>query len=311
MSTIPVWMDVDTGTDDAVAIMALHALKETRIVGLSAVCGNTALDNSYLNTRAMNTICGTSYPVYRGADRPLFKEPFHSDKVHGANGLGDVEIPLPENEKIYEEAAWDALYAAAVKEKGELRLVATGPLTDVAIAFMKYPDLPKLLHSVLIMGGATREGNVTPCAEFNIYADPEAAEAVFKSGAKIVMCPLDVTEKVCFSEEEIEEMLSWGNKAGKYVHDILLKPLSFHKGMGHPGVQMHDSCPVLYLAYPELFDGEEAGVVIETKGRITAGKTVTDLYSDKQFDFKNAYVVLDVDAEAFMSKLKECIKACP
>ena len=304
----PVWMDCDTGTDDAVAILALHQLECTEITGFSTVCGNSGLENSYRNTRSLNTICRSAYPVYRGADRPLIRERIHALDVHGKNGLGDVLVPLPENETVYSEPAWDALYAAAKEYEGKLRLIATGPLTNIAIAFTKYPDLPKLISTMLIMGGATREGNVTSCAEFNIYADPDAASIVLRSGVPIVLCPLDVTEKMILTQEDMEELRDCGNDAGKFVYDVLQKPWAFHKSLGNKGVQMHDSCPVLYLAYPEMFEAEEAGVVVETKSELTMGKTVTDLYSDKQFEFKNALVVLDGDPKAFSEKLKELIK---
>lgn len=305
-------MDVDTGTDDAVALLALHALKELDIKGLSAVNGNCSVDMSYRNTRCINRVCKSSYPVYKGAEKPLFREAFHAALVHGKNGLGDVDAALPENETIYEESAWDALYAEAKKEKGELRLIATGPLTNIAIALMRYPDLPKYINTLLIMGGATMHGNITPSAEFNIHADPEAADIVFKAGKeglKIVMCPLDATEKAYLTEDDLNELKDCGNEAGSFVYDVLQKPWEFHKKKGNPGVEMHDSCPVLYLVKPEIFDAEEAGVVIETKGEITLGKTVTDLYSDKQFEFNNALVVLDIDRRAFRNTLKDLIRS--
>ena len=305
----PVWMDVDTGTDDAVALLALHALECTDIIGLSAVCGNSGLENSYRNTRSLKSLTKKDYPVYKGAAGPLTREPFYAAAVHGKNGLGDVELPMLENETVYETAAWDALYEAANRYSGKLKLIATGPLTNLAIAFTKYPSLPGLIDTILIMGGATQDGYVTPAAEFNIYADPEAAKIVFKAGTPIVLCPLDVTEKVMLTPEDMDELAGCGNDAGRFVHDMLQKPWEVHKSLEHAGVQMHDSCPVLYLAYPELFDAEEAGVVVETKGGPSLGKTVTDLYSDKQFEFKNALVVLDADAEEFIKRLKALIKA--
>ncbi|MCR4657941.1 MAG: nucleoside hydrolase [Lachnospiraceae bacterium] len=328
----PVWIDVDTGVDDAVAIIVAHGLKELDILGISAVCGNTSLENSLRNTMALNVICGSSYPVFKGAERPLFREPVHAEEVHGKNGLGDVGIPVSEEEEIHKEgsgddpsaqrsqgdlkppsgeAAWDALYKAACRHPRELRVIATAPLTNLALAFFKYPDLPGLLNMILIMGGSASEGNLTPCAEFNIYADPEAAEAVFRSGVPIVLCPLDVTERVYLTEEDMEEIKGYGSRAGQFVYDILRKPWSFHKTMGNPGVQMHDSCPVLYLYRPELFTAKEAGVYVETKGRVTVGKTVTDLYSDRKFDKRNAVVALDADAGECIRIIKECIKKLP
>ncbi len=309
MSKIPVWMDVDTGTDDAVAVLILHALEELEIMGISTVSGNCGLENAYRNTRCLNRVCDSSYPIYKGADGPLLREKVHAAEVHGKNGLGDVVIPLPENEEIRTEAPWDVLYETAKKLNGELRLVSTGPMTNTAIAFTKYPDLPGLIKSMYIMGGATREGNITPCAEFNVYADPEAADIVMKSGVPIVLFPLDVTEKAVLTPEDMDELKESGSRAGIFVHDILQKPWEFHKSMGHPGAQMHDSCPVLYLVYPDMFTAEEAGVAVETKGTITLGKTVTDLYSDKQFDTKNALVVLDVDDDRFRETLKKLIRS--
>ena len=185
MKKIPIWMDCDTGTDDAVAIMTAHALEELEIIGLSSVCGNAPQALTYPNTLRLNRLMGTDYPVYRGAEAPLLKKLETAETFHGKNGLGDVELPLPENPVYREERAWDALYETAKAYKGELKLIATGPLTNIAIALGKYPDLPEYLPEILIMGGsAAFGGNVTPAAEFNIYADPEAAAAVFKSGMR-------------------------------------------------------------------------------------------------------------------------------
>ena len=304
---IPVWMDVDTGIDDAIALMVLHALPTLDVRALSAVCGNSPLSATFRNTRSMNTILKSNYPVYAGADRPLMREPVHAPAVHGTNGLGDVEVPLPADDVIREEKMWDALYEEAVRQKGELRLIATGPLTNVAIALTKYPDLKEKLHTILIMGGATQGGNTTPAAEFNMYADPEAAAIVFKAGVPLIMCGLDVTERILLTPDEWENLAEKGTSTGVFLRDILQKPWSFHKPYGRAGVQMHDSVPVIYLAHPELFDTEEAGVVVETKGSVTRGKTVTDLYSDKQFDFKNATVVLDADVDAVKKIILDAI----
>ena len=202
-----------------------------------------------------------------------------------------------------------SLYEAAVKYPHTLRLIALGPLTNVATAFSKYPDLPGLLHSMLIMGGAAVGGNVTPAAEFNIYCDPEAAELVFDSGVHIVMCGLDGTLKALLRPADWDELAATGTRAGKFVRDCVQCAWQFSQKFGLEGVAMHDSCPVLYLAHPELFRAEEAGVKIETRSTLTLGKTVTDLYSDKQFDEKNATVVLDVDRDRFIEILKDCIKA--
>lgn len=311
MNKYPVWFDCDTGVDDAIALMALHTLEEIDLIGISAVCGNALLDDTFPNTHRVCGLIGASYPIYRGADKPLYGEPHVSTAFHGQNGLGDVELPIPVSAVMHDAPAWDALHAAALQHPGELRLIATGPLTNIAIALTKYPDLPSLLHTILIMGGSASVGNVTPAAEFNIYIDPHAAQVVFKSGVPIVMCGLDVTLKAVLTPDDWDELAATGSKAGVFTKACLQPAWQMLQVMGFAGVPMHDACPVLYLVHPELFSAEEAGVYVETQGTITQGKTVTDLYSDKQFEKKNAKVVLDVDRDRFIEILKACIRRLP
>ena len=300
-------MDCDTGTDDAVAIMLAHKLDEIDLVGISTVCGNTIQENAFWNTHRINGLMGTAYPIYRGAEKPLVIPLVTAAYVHGENGLGDVELPVPENAVIQQQSAWDALYAWAKAHPKELRLVPTGPLTNIAIAITKYPDLPELLHSITLMGGSAGPGNITPAAEFNIFADPQAADIVFRCGAPIVMFGLDVTTQAYFEMADVDELAASGKEAGIFVKAILMHSYKILAKYGVKGFCMHDSCPVMYLVHPELFEGEEAGVVVETRGTFTNGKTITDLYSDKQFPFSNAMVMLKVDREKFISILKSAI----
>lgn len=307
---IPIWLDCDTGTDDSVAIMLAHALPELEIVALSAVAGNSLHTNTFPNTRRIVHLLGAQYPVYPGAERPLVREPNVAGAFHGQNGLGDVSLPLPEAEPL-QTPAWDALYEAASQRPGQLRLVATGPLTNVAIALTKYPSLKTLLHSIALMGGTSVGGNVTPAAEFNIYDDPEAAQIVFKSGVPIVMCGLDVTMQADLRPTDWDEMATYGNRCGPLVKELFACAWKTLQTIGLKGVAQHDSCPVMYLAHPELFSGEMAGVYVETQSELTLGKTVTDLRSDKKFDKKNALVLLKLDREKFMEILKGCIRTLP
>lgn len=307
----PVWFDCDTGVDDAIALMALHAMDETQVVGISAVCGNALLEHTYPNTMRVCALIGADAPVYKGADRPLLRAPHVVTAFHGENGLGDVELPLPAHPNAPDTPAWDALHEAALAHPGALRLIAVGPLTNVAIALTKYPDLKTLLHTILIMGGSASHGNVTPAAEFNIYADPEAAQIVFKSGVPVVMCGLDVTMQAVLRPKDWDELESFGNRSGKAAKAFVQTAWKSLQKMGLSGVAMHDSCPVFYLVHPELFTAEPAGVYVETQAEITLGKTVTDLYSDKQFETKNTLVVLGVDRDRMISMLKDYIKELP
>ena len=307
MNRIPVWMDCDTGTDDAVAIMLAHASPELELLGISTAGGNTVQDLAYWNTQRLNGLLGTAYPVYRGAEKPLIRELKIATLFHGENGLGNVDLPIPENAVVPEKNAWEALYACAKAHPGELRLVATAPLTNIAIALGLHPDLSELLHSILLMGGSAGAGNVTPAAEFNIHADPHAAGIVFRSGARLFMFGLDVTLQEALTADNLDELGSSGTKAGAFVKACLQCYMKGVRRYGLTGASMHDACPVMYLIHPELFEGELAGVAVELSGSVTVGKTVTDLYSDKQFPFKNATVMLKLDGDRFISILKERI----
>ena len=304
---IPVWLDVDTGIDDAQAILAASRLP-LDIRGISAVNGNVALAHTYENTRRVCALAGLNVPVYPGADRPLFRDTYTATHVHGADGL--CGAPLPEPLRAPDTTpAWDALWQEAQRFPGELQVVATGPLTNLAIAFSKYPKLPSLLKRILIMGGGAEGGGVhggnsTPAAEFNFYADPHAAQAVCKCSAPLVLCGLDVTMRAYLTPGEMDVITNCGSAAGRFFGQATAKNLQFHLEKGVPGLCLHDICPVLYLVYPEMFSGEEAGVYVETRGKYTFGKMVTDLWSDFQFPKKNAFVVLDVDRPAFVERVQ-------
>lgn len=298
MNRIPVWFDTDIGVDDSAAFLVLHRQSELEVVGISAVSGNVGLHHTYRNARNICHLVGADYPVYRGADRPLYAKTEHATYVHGEEGLGGARLPdSPAPEQT--EAAWDALYRVAQELKGELQVIAVGPLTNIAIALAKYPRLKALIKRLLIMGGGATRGNTTPAAEFNIYADPEAAQLVFKSGIPIVMCGLDVTMRAYLTPEEIHALGGHESAVCRFFRDATAPVLPFYLKANQPGLCLHDVCPVLFLTHPEIFRGQEGGVYVETQGKITYGKTVTDLWSDKKFDDRHVFVVLDLDRPAF------------
>lgn len=307
MNKIPVIMDCDTGVDDAVAILALLKIPAFDVLGFTCVNGNTCLKNVLRNTAHVLEVAEKDLPIYEGASKPMFCEDIGgADYVHGANGLGGLEFEEPAR-KPESMKAWDYIYEEAKRQGGALEIIATGPLTNLGMAFMKYKELPSLIKRIVIMGGAASFGNVTPAAEFNIYVDPEAADMVFTSGVPVHMCGLDVTMKAYMTEEEISRFAQKGSAAGNFVKDVTKNSLKWCLSLGLPGMPMHDPCAVVYAAYPELFKTDSVGVRVETKGQLTRGKTVTDLLSDKQFDFKNTEIVFDVDREAFRDKLVSLI----
>lgn len=307
MKRIPVWFDTDLGVDDAVALLTLWRLPELELRGISAVAGNAELRHTFENARNVCALAGIDVPVYPGAERPLFVPLRTAPLVHGENGVGNVELP-PSAAPRETTPAWDALYAAAKDAGGALEVVAVGPLTNLAIALGKHPELKTLIRRILIMGGAAKGGNVTPAAEFNIAGDPHAAQMVFRSGIPMVMCGLDVTTRAYLTPEEVEGLGRHGTPVCRFVRDSNQLALAFFERTNGPGLCCHDTCPVLFLAHPELFTGEQAGVYVETRGSVTLGKTVTDLWSDKQFEDRHVFVVLDVDRDAFARTVQTLLK---
>ena len=306
MKKIPVWIDCDTGVDDSLALLVAHRLEALQIVAISTVSGNVHLNISTDNTLKVLQLAGAEYPVYRGAVKPLCREYHDASEFHGPDGLGGAAI-APARRSAEAPPMWDALYEKAKELQGELTVVTIGPMTNLATALIKYPDLPDYVKQVVFMGGAAIGGNCTPCAEFNVYADPEAAQIVCKSGIPLVMCPLDMTHQAYLTESNLKELAAADTPVTRFLYDC--SGLLFRKNLeaGLPGIAQHDTCPLLYLAHPELFSGEEAGVYVETRGTITLGKTVTDLYSDKQFEKKNALVLLHVDRTAFVDLVKKAL----
>ena len=311
MNRFPVIIDCDPGVDDAVAILLAKQLPELDVRAITAVAGNVEVEKTYANAHKILHVAKWDVPVFMGAAKPLIGAQITAAGIHGVDGLGGVDVPGTVIPPAPQEAAWDAIYREAVAAKGELVLIAVGPLTNLAIAFGKYRALPELIKRIVIMGGAATLGNTTPAAEFNIYDDPDAAQIVFKSGVPLVMCGLDVTMQAELRPADWDEMAGYGNRCGSLVRELFACAWSAVQTVGLTGVAQHDSCPVLYLAHPELFEGKMAGVFVETQAELTLGKTVTDLQSDKKFEQKNALVLLKLDREAFMRLLKDCIRTLP
>lgn len=304
MKKHPMLLDCDTGVDDAVAILLSKHLKSLELVAVTCVAGNVEVEHTTENTlRVLELAMMRDIPVYRGAEKPLLGEQVTAHHVHGQNGLNDIALP-PAVRRAEPTPAWDAIYEYAKRYAGELTLVAIGPLTNVALALIKHRELPGLLKRIVLMGGAASGGNVTPSAEFNVYADPEAADMVFACGAPVYMCGLDVTMESYFTPDELEALASLGSKQAVFARDVLQGMIRFYMAYGLSGVAFHDPATVLYADDDSYFQTERAWVRVETKGKLTRGKTVTDLYSDRQIEH-NAHIVTKVDREEFKRRVFE------
>lgn len=303
-------IDTDPGQDDAVAILLALASPELDVLGLSVVAGNVPLALTEVNARKLCELAGRrDLPVYRGCAAPLKRELVTAEEVHGKSGLDGVELPDPTMD-LQPEHAVDFLIETLRREPPQtVTLVPIGPLTNIATAFQRAPDIISRVQEIVLMGGAYFEvGNVTPAAEFNIYVDPEAAEIVFASGAPLTVVPLDVTHQALTSRPWVETMRKLG-RVGQAVASWTDFFERYDKEKyGSQGAPLHDPCTIAYLLAPDLFTGRQINVMIETEGRYTTGMTVADWWgvTDRP---ANAYFLRQVDHDAFYDLLTKRLTA--
>ncbi|WP_170366174.1 nucleoside hydrolase [Ruegeria arenilitoris] len=308
MTARKIIIDTDPGQDDAVAILlALASPDEIEVLGITAVAGNVPLELTAKNARIVCELAGrTDIPVFAGCDRPLKRPLITAEHVHGKTGLDgpvlpDPQIPLAEGHGV--DFIIDTLRA---QDSGTVTLCPLGPLTNIATAFQKAPDIVERVQEIVLMGGAYFEvGNITPTAEFNIHVDPEAADIVFKSGVPIVVMPLDVTHKALVTKPRNDAFRALGTKVGIAVAEMTDFFERFDKEKyGSEGAPLHDPCVTAYLIRPELFSGRHVNVEIETQSDLTLGMTVADWWgvTDRK---PNALFIGDVDADGFFALLTE------
>jgi purine nucleosidase len=302
-------IDTDPGQDDAVAILLALASPELDVIGITAVAGNVPLNLTELNARKISELAGRpDQRVYAGADKPLKRKLVTAEYVHGKTGLDGPDLPEPQMH-LQDEHAVDFIVDALMSdEAGQITLCPLGPLTNIALALTKSPEIaPKIREIVLMGGGFFEGGNVTPAAEFNIYVDPEAAEIVFASGVPIVMFPLDVTHKALTSRVRVERFRALGTRAGIATAQLLdFFERYDEQKYGTDGGPLHDPNVIAYLLRPDLYSGRHCNVAIETQSELTLGMTVVDWWSSTGRK-PNALVIRDVDHDGFFDLLIERI----
>lgn len=304
-----IWIDTDTGVDDAVALLTACRIETINIVGVSAVHGNTTLTNTLRNARDVLALADREdIPVYRGASGPLMYACKTAEYVHGDNGLGGVNLP-PSSAPYMEESVSQALRRAVSKYGRQLVVVALGPLTNIARLILEFPEVRSLFAGIYLMGGAVYGGNVTPCAEFNIYSDPQAAEIVFQSGIPLTMFGLDVTMQTYMTCEEFQQLTASDTAISNFLRESTALARKYYEPDFAGGMVLHDVCPIMALAYPDFFTTKLAGVFVETQGQLTMGKTVCDLYSDYHFADRHVMVATDVLRADFVRALSELLQS--
>jgi inosine-uridine nucleoside N-ribohydrolase len=296
-------LDCDPGHDDAIALLLALASPEVELVGVTTVAGNQTLEKTTANAiRVLEFVGRGEVPVAAGAERPLVREPFVAAYVHGDSGLDGPALPQPQSKPVEQDAV-----AFLGDRVSGATLVATGPLTNVARLLATRSERP---NRIVLMGGSIAEGNVTPAAEFNIWADPEAADAVFRSGLDVSMIGLDVTHKALLTPPYAERLRAAG-ATGRMVAELVDFFAQFHKKTyGFDGAPIHDAVAVAYSFQPELVEVVERNVEIETMSDLCRGRTVVDLWRRTEND-PNAKVGVGIDAEAFLELLVTRLSSFP
>lgn len=262
-------IDCDPGIDDSFAL--LLAMKHLEVLGITTVGGNTGLDDTSRNARFLTELAGrTDIPVYAGYDTPLLEKTERAEEVHGIRGLGTVDTGELKK-KLENEHAADFLIRTFMKQK-DITLAALGPLTNVAQAILKQPALKKQIPEIICMGGSVTCGNFNPCAEFNIYADPEAAKIVFESGIPIKMVGLNLCRQNSMTPDDVERMRRIPNSVAQFAAEILDFSVQ-----GGRQAELCDACTIAWLIDPEIVTCSlPMHVDIETRGEFTRGMTVCD-----------------------------------
>jgi purine nucleosidase len=288
-----VLLDCDPGIDDAFAIAFGCGHPGLELCGITTVAGNVSLDRTTCNALAVLEFLGHGQvPVAAGSPAPLLRPFEDAHHVHGESGLGAARLPAPRGRPVDTHAV-DFLIEQIAAVPGELTLVATGPLTNVALAVRRYPPLVTQVADFVIMGGSAGRGNITPAAEFNMWCDPEAAAIVFGAGWQVTMTGLDVTHQA-LATAEIEDRM---RGMGPLADELLLPGLHGYGGTAtRGGKPVHDVCALALVAEPGLFGCEPALVEVETQGRWTAGMTVTDFAAASGH---NALVAMSVEVAGF------------
>ncbi len=268
-------LDCDPGLDDALALLLAHGDPALELVGVTTVGGNVSLENTTRNALELREYLRfPNVPVSAGAERPITRAPVDAVQVHGPRGLGDIVLP-PATLQDTGEHAVDFIVEALRRTPGSIDLVATGPLTNIALALQREPAIARWVRSFTMMGGSATRGNATPTSEFNVYADPEAAAIVFGADWIVNMIGLDLTLQAQANADVIARLKGLGALA-----DELIIPLAtFFFGPEDPawdGQAVHDVCAVAYVSRPDLFEMRPARVDVELKGEFTAGMTVVD-----------------------------------
>ena len=291
-------------------LLALACPDEFDILGITTVAGNAPLDLTQRNARIMCELAErTDVPVYAGCDKPMRHELITAENVHGKTGIDGVQIYQP-SMPLQQRHAVDFIIESLLEAAdNSVTLVPTGPLTNIGQAIARQADILPKIREIVMMGGAMREGgNTTPCAEFNILEDPDAAHIVMHCGRPLTIVPLDVTHQALVSQKRIEQLRQLNTTVGTAIVGMMEFFNRFDsEKYGSEGAPLHDPCTIAYLLKPDLFTGKMCNVEIETESPLTLGHTAVDFWSVTD-RVPNANWLYQVDADGFFALLVERLK---
>lgn len=307
VSKIPVIIDTDPGVDDFLALMLAKSSDKLDIRGVCAVGGNQVLEKTAKNALEIAELIGLDAPVAKGAAKALNMPMQNAGEVHGDSGVGNVKLPKATRD-FDKRYAWDLMYDEAKKLNGQLEIIAVGPLTNVAIALLKYPDIHQYINRIVLMGGSATTGNRMPYSEFNIWGDSMAADIVFKSGIDIVMVGLNATHQTMLMREDIDELKAIPSKYSDEIGTLLDGMYEVYRGFGHKGAVVHDALAVSYVINEDVLKCKDYYVAIETRSALNYGRTVVDLDNSHRDKENNASVAMEVDVELFKNMMKDMVR---
>lgn len=311
-------LDTDPGIDDALALFLALASSDVQLEAITTVSGNVSVDLTTRNALALLELAGRpDIPVAKGCNHPLLRQPVYAAYVHGGNGLGGVELPEPDRQPVGQHAI-DLIIEKIMATPQEITLVAIGPLTNIALALRREPRIAQYVREVVIMGGALRvPGNVTPAAEFNVYADPQAASIVLRGGWPIRLVSLDVTTKTLLLRDQVNLLAANGSPVTRLIAQMIDYHLdAFGQPRGISGFQMHDPLCLAAAISSTFITWKPASVDVELNGTLTSGETVAyfeqleDIDPElNQIGSANVLASVGVDVERFIRFFMERIQS--
>ncbi len=303
---IPIILDCDTGTDDAVAILLALASPELDVLGITVAGGNVGLDRTLANTLALTKLARSPVPVFSGADRPLLGSFFNEPRIHGVDGMGG--IALPDGGPPRPELATDAIRRIVRTSPVPVTLVGVAPATNLALALMTEPSLTSNIHEIVLMSGAWAEGNATPAAEFNALNDPEALAVLLACGRPVAFATLELTAQALVTPQRLATLRALGS--GLCLAAACDIQASVPPSRRLPGTPVHDPCAIAWLVRPELFTTRSCSARVDLGPGIGRGRTVIDRWNRTE-DPHNALVMETLDVEGFFALLGERLVRLP